>query len=242
MLQGRASLALHHGDYSEARRDAENGVSIARQSGESNNLVEILALLGFVARVQEDWIAARLALNECLVVSRELGHTRTEAISLHHLGLLALEAQQDYAAAWLLSEQSLQLIRLAGDRRLEGNVLLGMARVARAREDPLTARELIAQAWSAHQEVRDPGLLSILLYTGAAVAADEARLEQAVRLASAAERVNALVGTQPWPAIARERESWLAGARRGLGGPTFACAWAEGQGRTPGTNRCASHG
>ncbi len=232
MLQGSGLLALHHGDFDTARRYAETGVAIAREMGNSTSLADILSVLGFVARVQEDWITARNALQECLITAREIGHRRNEGIALHHLGLLALEAEQDYAAAWSLSDQSLKLQRQIGDRRLEGTVLVGMARVARGRGDLETAHRLLEEAWRAHQEVGDPGVLSHLMYTRAAVAADERAFEEAVRLASAAASLNDFLGSQQWPATLRDIEQWLPRARRALGDERFDRAWTEGQAPT----------
>jgi hypothetical protein len=83
-----------------------------------------------------------------------------------------------------------------------------MARVARARGDLSSARELVKQALSAHQQVGDPSVFSILLSTKAAIAADAAHFDEAVRLASAADRVNALLGSREWPSVVRERQKW----------------------------------
>lgn len=232
MLQGSGLLALHHGDYAAARHDAEEGVAIARQLGDPRRLVDLLGVLGFVARVQEDWDPARRALEECLTLARTRGHTFGAAMSLHHLGLIALEAEQDCAAAWSLSQQSLALARRIGDRRLEANVLGGMGRVARAQGNAAMACRLLAAALTAYHEVADPGAMPHVLYTCAAVAADAGQLDRAVRLAAAASRVTEIVGSQEWPSIQREIESWLPAARDALGERNFATAWAQGQATT----------
>lgn len=232
MLQGKGLLALHHGDYPAARTAAEEGVSSAREMDDAPGLVEMLGVLGFVARVQEDWIVARDALNACLDLARKIGHLRGQAIALHHLGLLALEAEQDYTSAWSLSEASLRVLADVGDQRLRGNVLIAMARVARARGHLSTARELVKQSWSAHQQVGDPTAFSILLSTLAGIAADEARFDEAVRLASAANRAMALLGSQEWPSLVRERQKWWDAARAALAPEAFDRAWSAGQTQT----------
>jgi len=232
MLQGKGLLALHHGDYPVARSAAEEGVSSARAMDDARGLVEMLSVLGFVARVQEDWPVAGEALHESLNLAREIGHLRAQAIALHHLGLLALEAERNYTSAWSLSEESLQILVKVGDQRLRGNVLVAMARVARARGDLSTASELVKQAWSAHQQVGDPGALAILLSTKAAIAADAAQFEKAIRLASFADRINALLGSQEWPSVVRERQSWWHAARGALTSEALDRAWAEGQAHT----------
>jgi hypothetical protein len=68
-----------------------------------------------------------------------------------------------------------------------------------------------------------------MLYTLAAVDADEGRLERAVRLQSAATSLEEIVGTRVWSANRRERDVWLGQARATLGEASFAGAWAEGR-------------
>lgn len=232
MLQGSSLLALRHGDFAAARSFAEEGVRIAREHGDRTSLREILSVLGFVARVQGDATPARRVLQECLALAHDTGHPFSAAVSLHHLGLLALEVGRDYAEAWSLSEQGLLLARRIGERRLEGNVLIAMARVARAQGEAATARSLLSAALTAYREVGDPAVVPNLLYTWAAIAADGGRLERAVRLAGAAARVSELVGSQEWPTLLREVDSWLPAARRALGEQNFARAWVHGPAAT----------
>jgi hypothetical protein len=71
-----------------------------------------------------------------------------------------------------------------------------------------------------------------MLYTLAAVEADEGRLGRAVRLQAAATTMEDAVGTRVWPANRRERDAWLGRARAALGEADFARHWAEGQAMT----------
>jgi predicted ATPase len=226
MLKGNALLALGRGEFAAARGYAEEGVRVARQHGDRTCLMEILGTLGFAARAQGDPALARESLQESLGLARHLDHTHGAARSLHHLGLLALEAERDHTAAWSLSEQSLVLARRIGERRLEGNILMAMARVARAQGKASTARSLLAEASTAYQQVGDPGPMPGFLTTCAAVAADAGHFERAVRLAALAARLMEVVGIQERTAL-RELNSWLPAARRALGEQTFATTWAQ---------------
>src|SRR5262249_23898338 len=107
MLRGNTLLAQHHGDYSAACRDAEQGEKFAREQGVSRNLGEILSAVGCVCRLQEDWDAARKALEESVALARDTGNVYGEGVSLHHIGLLALESAHDSATAWSLNQHSL---------------------------------------------------------------------------------------------------------------------------------------
>ena len=232
LLQGMGMLALRQGDYPAARASLQEGLGIARQVGDPRLLVPILATLGFVARVQDDYAPARSALDEALAVARDAGDTFHAAMALHHLGLIALEADRDLDTAWSLNEQSLALFQQFGNRRMMAVVLGNMGRVARARGDAAQARGLLIESVTALDDVGDPGPIPQMLYTLAAVDADEGRLERAVQLQSAATRLEEIVGTRVWPANRRERDAWLAPAGAALGEAGFAVAWAKGQAMT----------
>jgi non-specific serine/threonine protein kinase len=234
MLRGNTHLAQHHGDYSAARRYAQQGEKIAREQGVLRNLGEILQALGFVCRLQEDWDAARKALEESVALARESGNVYGEAVSLHHVGLLALESAHDSATAWSLNQHSLGLFRRLGDRRMECNVLLALASVARDRNDVETARSLVAEASIACHEIGDDGLMVYVLYERAAVAAATGKLEQAVRLVAAAEKMTELLGIYVHPVYVDPEESarLLMAARQALGDQRFASAWRRGQAAT----------
>jgi non-specific serine/threonine protein kinase len=232
LLQGIGMLALRQGDYPAARAYLDEALAIARHVGDPRLLTPTLATLGFVARVQDDYAAARPALEEGLTLAREVGDTFHTAMALHHLGLLALEADREVDAAWSLNEQSLALYRQIGNRRMVGVVLGNMGRVARARGDLAGARALLAETVTVLDDVGDLGPMPQMLYTLAAVDADVGRIERAVRLQAAATKLEEIVGTRVWPANLRERDSWLGRARAALGEASFARAWAEGQAMT----------
>lgn len=233
MLQGSALLAQHEGDYAAARAYAEQGVAIARERGDPREMCEILGALGFVSRVQGDWEPARHALEESLALARDCGNVFSEAATMHHLGLLALEADQDSTRAWSFNQASLVLFRRLVDYRMESNVLLALARVARAEGDVANAAELVVGASKACQEVGDDGIAVYILHERAAIAFDTGEFEQAVRLTAAAARMSEWLGQQVHPVIAgtriRESERLLSLARRALGDQRFALACADGQ-------------
>jgi hypothetical protein len=153
-------------------------------------------------------------------------------MALHHLGLLALEADHDNDAAWSLNEHSLAITRRIGDRDLGGNVLIALVRIARARGEPARARASLAEAIVSHRNVGDVGQIAHMTYTLAAVDADAGQLEDAVRLAGTAAKVAEQLGVRVWPVILRERDACLEPARRVLGEERFAREWANGQAMT----------
>jgi tetratricopeptide (TPR) repeat protein len=232
LLYGSGMLALHQGEYAKARSFLEEGVAIARQVGDQHLLAPTLATLGFVSRVEGDYATARGALEEALALGRASSDDYHTAMALHHLGLLALEADAANDEAWSLNEQSLALFRQLGNRRLSANVLTAMGRVARARGDAAQARASLVEALISHRDVGDVGQLPHVMYTLAALDADAGRLDDAVRLAAAAAKLEENLGSRVWPVIVRERDAWLVPARRALGDESFARDWANGQAMT----------
>ena len=102
---------------------------------------------------------------------------------------------------------------------MECNVLLALAIVARDTNDVETARSLVAEASIACQEIGDDGLMVYVLYDQAAVAAATGRIEQAVRLTAAAEKITELLVIYVHPVYVDPEESarFLMAARQALG-------------------------
>ena len=124
------------------------------------------------------------------------------------------------------------MARNLGDRRLAGNILCALARIARTRGDATRARASLAEALISHRAVGDVGQQAHMMYTLAALHADAGQLEDAVRLSAAAARVEEQLGIGVWPVIRRERDAWLEPARRALAAERFARAWEHGQAMT----------
>jgi hypothetical protein len=223
---------MHQGHYDEARAFVEEGLMLARRMGDRSLLAPALATFGFVTRVQGDYAAARPALEEGAALARAAGDTFHTAMALHHLGLLALEADRDLDAAWSLNEESLALFRQIGNRRMISVVRVAMGRVSRALADISGARASLAEALSLAAQVGDLGHVPQMLYVLAAIDADAQRVDRAVGLAGAAAALGKSMGTQVWPVILRERDDWLKPARDALGEDGFARAWAEGEAMT----------
>jgi hypothetical protein len=96
-----------------------------------------------------------------------------------------------------------------------------------ARGDAARARASLAEALISHRAVGDVGQLPHMMYTLAGLDAVAGRLEDAVRLASAAANVEQRMGIQVWPVVRRDRNAWLGPARRALGDERFARHWEK---------------
>jgi predicted ATPase/DNA-binding XRE family transcriptional regulator len=232
LTQGIGFLAVRQGDYPTARALIEESLASARRQDDRELLAGILVGYGRVTRQIGDIAAAQPVLQECLVLSRELGLTRYVAEALLNLGVIALDADRDIDAAWALSEESLALYRGLGNRRMAGTLLRTMGRIARLRGDTSSARAFVGESLVAFGEVGDYGEVPSVLNVLAALDADGGQLERAVRLVAAAATLADRMGIQMIPAFLRERDAWLEPARAALGTDAFAAAWTEGQAMT----------
>jgi hypothetical protein len=154
------------------------------------------------------------------------------AAALHHLGLLAADADRDTAAANRLLHQSLEMYRRLGLSRFSALLLQALGDLAISSGDRDRARPLLTESLQLMTQVTERLGLHLAVDSLAHVALDEGEAERAVRLAGAAARLRALRGTRDWPAVERRREAWLAVARQALPAATFSAAWAEGQAMT----------
>jgi non-specific serine/threonine protein kinase len=229
MLHGVGMLALNQGDFDRARASLDEGLTIARRLGERVLLIPILATLGFVTRVQCEYATARSVLEEGIMLARAAGDTFHSAMAVHHLGLVAFEADRDLTTAWTLNEEALACYGQLGNRRMLGVVRMAMGRIAQARGDVAEARAQVFEALNLHQQVGEPGLIPFMLDVLAGIDADDGQVERAVTVAGAASALGALLGTRIWPVVQREREARLELARQVLGEVRFAQLWAAGQ-------------
>ena len=229
LLHGAGMLTLNQGDYGQARAFLDEGLTIARRLGDRTLLILTLATLGFVTRVQCEYATARSVLEEGVALARVAGDTFHTAMAMHHLGLVALEADHDLVTAWSLNEEALALYGQLGNLRMLGVVRLAMGRIARARGDVAEARAQVIEAMNLHHQVGDVGILPFMLDVLAAIDADAGRIERAVTLAGAASALGEAMGIRIWPVVLREHDAWLASARRTLGEATFAQVWATGR-------------
>jgi hypothetical protein len=183
-----------------------------------------------VTRVQCEYATARSVLEEGITLARAAGETFHTAMAVHHLGLVALEADRDLATAWSLNEQALALYGQLGNRRMLGVVRVAMGRIARARGDVAEARTHVFEALNLHLQVGEPGIVPYMLDVLAGIDADDGQVERAVTVAGAAASLGVAIGARVWPVVQRERDAWLERARQSLGDGHFAELWASGQG------------
>ena len=237
-LLGAGQLALWQGDYVAARAYLEESIALHRTLGNERGTADALLCAGFAARVQEEYETARAFLEEGLALSRAIAHPFITAACLHHLGMIAVDADGDYHAAGGFLEESLTLYRKLGVQRFIGLVSLTLGDVVRAQCDRAGAFRLFHSGLTTLLEVGEKLAIPAALDSFSHLALDEGHAERAARLSGAATGLRDSSHTSAWPAVRRARERWLTAAHAALGEAAFQRAWVEGQTMT-GEQACA---
>ena len=231
-LLGAGQLAQTQGDYSAARMLLDDSIALFRSGNDERGVARALLASGFCARIQEDYVQARLLLEEALSVSRSIGYDFITAASLHHLGMISMDADQDYPAARLLLQEALRLYRELRLPRSSAQVLITLADLGRTEGALGQARDRLDEAVGMMIDVGEKLGLQHALDTYAELALEERLTHRAARLAGAAARLRQAMGMSSWPAIQRGREQWLQRMRTALGEQAFRLAWEEGEAMT----------
>jgi len=232
-LLAAGQLARTQDDCTAARTLLDESIALFRTSGNQRGVADALLCSGFVARVQEDYIRARSLLQDSLHLSQAIGYEFITAASLHHLGMIATDAEQDYALARSLLQESLTAYRTLGLPRFIAQVLLSLAELDLRDGDAGHASEQLEASLRMMVEVGEKLGLQHALDTYAQLSIDAGEADRAARLAGAAARLRERMGMSSWPVLQRGRNEWLGRVRAELGELAFQAAWAQGDAMTP---------
>lgn len=95
---------------------------------------------------------ARLALEECLVITRSLGDQRSSARALHNLGGVAF-AEGDYKTSRALRQEALAILCQLGDRLLVSQFIVESAELVAAQGDYLLAARILGAAEALRESI-----------------------------------------------------------------------------------------
>jgi predicted ATPase/transcriptional regulator with XRE-family HTH domain len=227
-LLGAGQLAHTQGDFTAATTLLTDCVALYRQVGDSRKTAEALLGAGFAARLQEDYVQAQTLLGEALQLGRGADHPFIAAAALHHLGLIAGDADRDYHRAAALLTDSLQLYQTLGSPRFIALVLLSLGDTTLAAGDPARAHQFLREGLTRMSMTGETLGIHGALDSFATLAAAQGQPDRAVRLASAAAHLRAATGTRSWPVVERRREQWWGSARQRLGDDEFRSSSEQG--------------
>jgi predicted ATPase/class 3 adenylate cyclase len=153
------ALAIAQGNFDGAQRLLEEGLTLARETGDQGCLAEALNELGKVAGYRGDYQRAQELMEESLSIYRRLNHTFRIGTLTNDLGGLAFFSG-DYDRARPLLEEALAIARKLRQKRVIAIELNNLACIANREGDPQRAKTLLEEALPLFQEVGDKWFIS----------------------------------------------------------------------------------
>ena len=231
-LTAAAAITLLQGDYEASTRFAEDGLSVARETGEDRLVANALSNLGAIVLAGGDETRAAVVLEEAVPLARAVGDERILALTLNNLGDVALTAG-DYERAEPLFEESLALLRSRGDTSNIARSLFNIGAVDLMLGRHEDARERFAESLSLSEQTGDKEDLAWCLEGIAGLAAATGDGERAALLLGAAHTLLEGMGAAFKPFERRLHEQTIEAASRLCGPEAFADAFARGTRMTP---------
>ena len=211
------------GQYAAAQAVLEEGLAIARETGDTERVARILQPLGFAALGQGNRAAARGYLEEAVELAREQGDRREIAAAVNNLAQFH-RSGGDPALARTLYEQVLAITRDLGDRESTGIAELNLAMMAIDRSDEDQARALLLDALAIGIETGSKPVGQSVIEVAAGLAVATRRWERGAFFFGIAEAQNTVTGMSRDPADEAFLAPLVARARAELGTDAFSAA------------------
>jgi predicted ATPase/DNA-binding CsgD family transcriptional regulator len=226
-------VASSRGEYARACALYEESVAIHRQLRNKRGIAHSLSQLAqALFDCQADQARVRSLVEECLVLSKEVGFKEGIAAAQCLLGQLAL-GQGDLATAHNEVEESVVLYKEMGHRHGTAESLSAFGKVLAAEGDYPAAQELYEESLALLGELGERWMIARgLVGLGEVVAAGH-KLAWAAQLWGAADTLRDALGIPIPPVELTEYERSLSATRVHLGERAFAAAWAQGRAMTP---------
>ncbi|MBV9327107.1 MAG: AAA family ATPase [Chloroflexi bacterium] len=223
------NLALQRGDLARAATLHADARQRMHQLKDPNELVCLLQC-GLEANELGEVDRLRQVIADIQTIAHAWSNAELQNAATHLEALLA-SAEGRAEAAQALLETELAFERpMANQQAIVRTLIdLGHVRLDRGRLD--AAIEAFTEAIQLAQ-VSGERIRLIRALEGFARCLAAGNADAAVRLAGFAAGVRQTIGAVPWPSEQRHLDSWLASARRVLGGPAYERAWQDGQAAT----------
>ncbi|HET9224894.1 MAG TPA: hypothetical protein VFO07_20440, partial [Roseiflexaceae bacterium] len=228
-LGGAGWVAYMGGDYEPAHAYWEEGLAIAREAGDQQEINHALFNLGLASlEVRGDQATARSCWEACLASYRASDDKHHIAATLHMLGNLAVALGQDEEAITHFAE-SQALNREMGNTWGVAVTLINLGYIALHQNDWACAERLAKEGLTLLRDLGDTWGIPDCLGVLAGVAGAMQQPARAARLFGAIEALLDVTGGQLEPSVRAEYDHNLAVARAQLDEARFAAAWAEGR-------------
>ena len=202
-------------------------LEIFRQLGDRVGEAIGLLHLGQIGVYLGEHAQARLQLEKCLAIAREIRHQEIEGECELALGETAFELG-DRAQARLWFARSLSVCLDAGDKRGEANALRWLGRADLQDGDSTSARNRLGDALRAFRAFEMREELLSCLEDHVALAHAEGNVDVAVRLAAAAARSRERLGLVRAPRSEQRWQAELDRLRQAISVTDFDAGWVDG--------------
>jgi non-specific serine/threonine protein kinase len=223
-------LALVAGELASARQLLEEGAAVSRGGNLPGWEAFNLRQLGFVAVEAGDDATARPLFERALLLATEAGYIRALAFAQLSLGWLCYRAgEQTNAQAHLeASLQHWEAMREPASSAATATVVAGLGHLAVDRDEPERARALFTELLTHAHPPGGQYVLRLALEGFAHLAAQQGQAAPALRLASAATRLQRSHAGRGSVRGSPLLERWIAPARAAAGSRTAVSAWNAG--------------
>ncbi len=155
-LRGMARLYLSLGDNANARRVAEEAVSLYRQTADRRGLAFALVILAYPLEFLGERVAAETALHEAYEIARSESDIYVMCRALNRLGRVIVDLYADLSLPQAYLEESIRHARAAGLRSQEAQAIEILGVIASHRKDYDQAREHFWQSLNIYEEIGAP--------------------------------------------------------------------------------------
>ena len=152
-LRGLTRLYLSLGDNANAKRAAEEGVALYRQSRDRRGLAFALVVLAYPLEFLGDRDRAEASLQESYSIARAEGDIYVICRSLNILARVIIDLHHDLELSQRYVEESHRLAREAGLRSQEAQACEILATIAIRRNDYLEARTRLTESVRIYEEI-----------------------------------------------------------------------------------------
>src|SRR6266699_3352694 len=226
-------VASSRGEYTRACALYEESVAIHRQlRNKRGTALSLSQLAQALFDSQADQASVRSLVEECLVLSKEVGFKEGIAAAQCLLGQLAL-GQGDLATAHNEVEESVVLYKEMGHRHGTAESLSAFGKVLAAEGDYPAAQALYEESLALLGELGERWMIARGLVGLGEVVAAGYKLAWAAQLWGAADALRDALGIPIPPVEFTEYERSLSATRVHLGERAFAATWAQGRAMTP---------
>ena len=192
-LQSLGMALLLQGEVERAWSVLEEGLAVARSTGEARSIAFSLACLGRYTTLVGNPEGSISFSEEALARSREAGDRWSTARALHELGVAALHAGDHERAQQLLEEASAGY-RQVGDERSMAEAFVWLSPAVRQQGDASRAADLVRQSLEVGQKLQDRRLFNMGTDTVLWLIGEEADPEQVTRLIGVIEALHQITG------------------------------------------------